>query len=273
MTTALKLAEEMYAEDFAPAGTLAHKLIAIVDQRFAELREKERGDHAGERTDLSADEWEPTHEMAIQAIHDLFPASYPHMAKEETAMHARTWTTGAIAGHRIAKGECKCSKELSPVSSPLHFGITSATAVATKPEPSTLPASTTTSSTAPDLSKADDSNKTPPAASLDERAEALFAKRPEWRPKDANGFPLEYTIGGNWPAITGWIYRMSPRAYYSESNANPHLTAALLPRAIDKWEHKYYLVRDSRKSGVRIYNALERCPRDLESAIRALEGK
>jgi hypothetical protein len=274
MTTAIKLAEEMYAEDYAPAG----KLIAIIDERIqevAELREKERECQTQQQTqsrpqsvssesassslqssarasEASETEWRPNSTDVANALATVTNIGHPG----STYSAHQYIRAGLILGHRIAMEKCKCSNTPCPEpSSPASSGpvTTSVEGADTRPD-------TPTESSTPSPKSG--------ASSLDERAEALFAAHPEWRP--VVGF--RYGVPVKIQLIRG-LWAADGASAYSQEIARNYVLAAILPRAIAKWEHKYYLVGDSRKSGVRIYNALEHPPRDLESAISALEGK
>lgn len=239
MTTAQELAMAFAYSTWhtATAKGRVHKLIACIDARFAELREKERGDHAGERTELSADEWEPTEEQAGDIAESHAFGTVAHIVR--AAMKE---------GHRIAREE-SCSNTSSAVSSPrVSFSSATTSTEAERTAVATKPDAPTESGTPSPKSG---------ASSLDERAEALFAANPGWRPGD--DWKLTFD-GESWQ----WVehYSGCPMAEYPlKSVVQPFLLSALLPRAIDKWWDAYSLPYKNDP------------PRDLESAIRVLEGK
>jgi len=287
MTTARELAKAMYQDEYQPTDVIADRLIAIIDKRIqevAELREKERegcGSNSPAPLDRSvsssaqagsatlslqseggnADDWEPT-EQQIMSV--LAPAASNKLRHSEfyTEASQMRWDSvraGMLAGHRIAK-ESQCSNTSSAVSSPrVSFSSATTSTEAEHTAVATKPVAQTESGTPSPKSG---------ASSLDERAEALFAKWPEWRPRsDDQSMSLQFHEG-HWTWLSINWFSVDP----SPATANAHLLAALLPKAIQKWW------RDSSKESLHpcyivLCESRDGPPSDLESAIRVLEGK
>lgn len=247
----------------ATATGRAHKLIEIIDKRFAELREKEKegctqvgsssrslsgpcSETSFDGGQIKIDDWEPTEEQAGDIAESHAFGTVAHIVR--AAMKE---------GRRIAR-EDQCSNTSSAVSSPrVSFSSATTSTEAERTAVATKPVAPTESSTPSPKSG---------AKSLDERAEALFAANPEWRK----------------PPSTDWqIKRMSKMWYWTYQQSSirvdePHLIllAALLPRAIERWWcGSRHIESSSSVFGWKLTRAFSSGPpRDLESAIRVLEG-
>ena len=206
------------------ALTQQRKLLEIIDARFAELREKEKGDHVGERTEMVAGEWEPTAKQ-IAAI-DVY-VSGPSSRREAVR-------SALIAGHRITMEKCKCSQCGSSVTSSPDLqpqGSCADTTFQTKPSCSVSDSgSCSSSSFSSEESPA--ASRGSSAKSLDDRAEALFVKHPEWRPQ-RNGRGLILTKSGWGFQTTRELQQVAPDC------GQALLVKALLPRAIGRWWNRW----------------------------------
>jgi len=289
MTTAREKAEAfaasyLYGTDDSDAIThAARQLLAIVDQRFAELREKEKegcGSNSPAPLDRSvsssaqagsatlslqseggnADDWVPTEDFVNEQARSHF-GDYPgwkvHAVREllkTGALNQREYQ----AGRRIAR-EDQCSNTSSAVSSPrVSFSSATTSTEAERTAVATKPVAPTESSTPSPKSG---------AKSLDERAEALFAANPEWRPR--YGYQTLHLISG----MDAWRWVDVPigmsRGFVLQPDRNAHLLSALLPRAIEEWA-RFHCTEAAPEF---VYRSKTVVPRDLESAIRVLEGK
>jgi len=113
MTTAREKAEAfaascLYGADNSDAIThAARQLLAIVDQRFAELREKES---AAPRP-ATAEAWEPTDEQIAAVVRAAMRDNEQQIEvlKNQWRNNWKSATFGLIAGYRIAK-ETPCNQ-------------------------------------------------------------------------------------------------------------------------------------------------------------------
>jgi len=275
MTTAQELAMAFAYSTWhtATAKGRVHKLIACIDARFAELREKEREGKPAFPNPLkcaldvvrpAADEWEPTEEQ-IESLRKASPIHYSGDDERSVLGQAAlryTIREALIAGHRIAKGECKCSNTSSAVSSPpVSFSSATTSTEAERTAVATKPDAPTESGTPSPKSG---------ASSMDERAEAIFAANPEWRPRSNDQSLSLQFHEGHWTWLSINWFSVDP----SPATANAHLLAALLPRAIEKWwSGSRHIESSSSVFGWKLTRSFSSGPpRDLESAINILEG-
>lgn len=162
----------------------------------------------------------------------------------------------------LREKENQCSNTSSAVSSPrVSFSSATTSTEAERTAVATKPVAPTESTTHPTKSG---------AKSLDERAEALFAANPGIRPV-RDGMSLRYHND-----MGGWFWintRGDMRTL--ECYRNDALLSALLPRAIAKWwSGSRHIESSSSVFGWKLTRAFSGGPpRDLESAIRVLEGK
>ncbi len=155
-----------------------------------------------------------------------------------------------IAGHRFKEESCSQSgSQLESWSS--------------ENSSSGLPTSTAGNRAAPTESASSSESVT---RSIDARCEALFAKNEEWRPRST--ISELRLINGIW----FWWDKTNIREYVIPAvDTGTHLLAALLPRAIDKWNSNSNRGTWS-PTQLLWWQSATHPPRDLESAVGVLEG-
>jgi hypothetical protein len=197
---------------------------------------------------------------------EAFAASYLYGTDDSDAITHAARQLLAIVDQRFAElreKENQCSNTSSAVSSPpVSFSSATTSTEAERTAVATKPVAQTESGTPSPKSG---------AKSLDERAEALFAANPEWRPR--YGYQTLHLISG----MDAWRWVDVPigmsRGFVLQPDRNAHLLSALLPRAIEKWwSGSRHIESSSSVFGWKLTRAFSSGPpRDLESAINILE--
>ncbi len=301
MTTAREKAKAMYQDDYQTTDVIADRLIAIIDKRIqevAEPREKENQCQSQKQSSTSssqsssespcsrlslqtsgptntADDREPTEEQ-IESLRKASPIHYCGDDERSVLGQAAlryTIREALIAGHRIAR-EDQWSQSGSQLESSGTPSSDSLSPKSSTEQPTTKDATSSTDTPSHSLGRSSSqpshgSQQTTPAkpsvaGSLDERAEALFAANPGWRPRSNDQSLSLQFHEGHWTWLSVNWFSVDP----SPATANAHLLAALLPRAIEEWAW----FRCTEAAPEFVYRSKTVVPRDLESAIRVLEG-
>lgn len=295
MTTAREKADGWCYDWTKADGSLTRKkaagdLIEIIQQVFAELREKKKegctqvgssspslsgpcSETSFDGGQTKIDEWEPTEEQ-IESLRKASPIHYCGDDERSVLGQAAlryTIREALIAGHRIAR-EDQWSQSGSQLESSGTPSSDSLSPKSSTEQPTTKDATSSTDTPSHSLGRSSSqpshgSQQTTPAkpsvaGSLDERAEALFAANPGWRPRSNDQSLSLQFHEGHWTWLSVNWFSVEP------ATANAHLLAALLPRAIEEWAW----FRCTEAAPEFVYRSKTVVPRDIESAIRVLEG-